>query len=58
MSGHLEYRRLGATLDDAAGEAFDKVARLLDLGYPGGPAVQKAAEAGNPQAFDFPRLAE
>ncbi len=55
MEGHLRYRRLGATLDDAAGEAFDKVARLLGLGYPGGPAIQKAAEGGDPQAFAFPR---
>lgn len=55
IEGHLQYRHLGATLDDAAGEAFDKVARLLDLGYPGGPAIQHAAESGNPNAFDFPR---
>jgi len=55
MSDHLTYQRLGATLDDAAGEAFDKVARLLDLGYPGGPAIQDASETGNPIAFDFPR---
>jgi N6-L-threonylcarbamoyladenine synthase len=55
MRGHGAYERLGATLDDAAGEAFDKVARLLGLGYPGGPAIQKAAEEGNPAAFDFPR---
>lgn len=55
MQGHGCYRRLGATLDDAAGEAFDKVARLLGLGYPGGPAIQHAAEGGNPKAFDFPR---
>jgi len=55
MAGHLTYRRLGATLDDAAGEAFDKVARLLGLAYPGGPAIQEAAEGGNPQAFQFPR---
>jgi N6-L-threonylcarbamoyladenine synthase len=55
MRGHGQYRRLGGTLDDAAGEAFDKVARLLGLGYPGGPAIQKAAEGGNPTAFDFPR---
>ncbi len=52
---HLEYEVLGRTLDDAAGEAFDKVARLMGLGYPGGPAIQKAAEAGNPAAFDLPR---
>lgn len=55
MKGHLEYQRLGATLDDAAGEAFDKVARMLDLPYPGGPSVQKAAEEGDPTAFKFPR---
>jgi N6-L-threonylcarbamoyladenine synthase len=55
MQGHGRYRLLGATLDDAAGEAFDKVARLLGLSYPGGPAVQKAAEGGNPTAFNFPR---
>ncbi|GAA4904039.1 N6-L-threonylcarbamoyladenine synthase [Stackebrandtia albiflava] len=46
---------LGDTADDAAGEAFDKVARLLDLGYPGGPAIQRAAEAGDPEAIRFPR---
>lgn len=55
MKDHLVYQRLGWTLDDAAGEAFDKVARLLDLGYPGGPAIQKAALDGDPRAFDFPR---
>ena len=55
MEDHLSYRRLGATLDDAAGEAFDKVARLLGLPYPGGPSVQKAAEQGNPLAYKFPR---
>lgn len=55
MRGHLQYERLGATLDDAAGEAFDKVARLLGLPYPGGPSVQKAAEGGNPRAIHFPR---
>ncbi len=55
MTDHLTYRRLGATLDDAAGEAFDKVARLLGLPYPGGPSVQKAAENGDPNRFKFPR---
>jgi N6-L-threonylcarbamoyladenine synthase len=55
MSDQLHYRSLGSTLDDAAGEAFDKVARLLGLEYPGGPAIQRAAEGGNPTAFDFPR---
>ena len=46
---------LGDTLDDAAGEAFDKVARLLDLGYPGGPEISRAAVGGDPTAFSFPR---
>jgi N6-L-threonylcarbamoyladenine synthase len=55
IKDHLDYQRLGGTLDDAAGEAFDKVARLLDLGYPGGPKIQKAAEQGNPTAIHFPR---
>jgi N6-L-threonylcarbamoyladenine synthase len=55
MTGHLEYKRLGATLDDAAGEAFDKVARMMGLGYPGGPAIQRAAEGGDPFRFNFPR---
>jgi len=55
VRGHLDYEVLGRTLDDAAGEAFDKVARLIGLGYPGGPAIQQAAEGGNPAAFDLPR---
>lgn len=55
MKGHHEYERLGATLDDAAGEAFDKVARLLGLPYPGGPSIQKAAEHGSATSFTFPR---
>jgi N6-L-threonylcarbamoyladenine synthase len=55
MTDHLEYQRLGSTKDDAAGEAFDKVARLLGLAYPGGPSIQRAAENGNPRAFSFPR---
>lgn len=55
MTDHLTYQRLGSTLDDAAGEAFDKVSRLLELGYPGGPAIQKAAEEGDPNRFKFPR---
>lgn len=55
MEDHLTYTQLGCTLDDAAGEAFDKVARLLDLPYPGGPSIQKASETGNIHAFDFPR---
>jgi N6-L-threonylcarbamoyladenine synthase len=49
------YSVLGRTLDDAAGEAFDKGARLLGLGYPGGPAIDSLARAGDPAAFDFPR---
>ena len=55
MRGPRRYRLMGETLDDAAGEAFDKVARFLGLGYPGGPAIQKAAEKGDPTAFSFPR---
>jgi N6-L-threonylcarbamoyladenine synthase len=55
MQDHLTYERLGGTLDDAAGEAFDKVARLLKLSYPGGPSVQEAAKTGNPLTFKFPR---
>lgn len=50
-----QYHLVGATRDDAVGEAFDKVARLLDLGYPGGPAISKAAEQGNPLGVDLPR---
>jgi N6-L-threonylcarbamoyladenine synthase len=49
------YRTMGETLDDAAGEAFDKVAKVLGLGYPGGPVLSKLAEEGNPAAIDFPR---
>ena len=55
MRDHLQYQMLGGTSDDAAGEAFDKVARLLELGYPGGPSIQKAAMQGNPRAFNFPK---
>src|SRR5215475_5527071 len=51
---HEGHEILGRTLDDAAGEAFDKVARMLGLGYPGGPALQKLAEEGDPQAFEMP----
>lgn len=50
-----DYRRLGESLDDAAGEAFDKTAQLLDLGYPGGPALARLAEQGDPARFHFPR---
>jgi len=55
MRDHGDYAYLGGTLDDAAGEAFDKVGRLLGLPYPGGPAIQKAALRGDPSAFRFPR---
>lgn len=55
MKDHLQYETLGNTLDDAAGEAFDKVARLLGLAYPGGPSIQLAAQTGNPRAFNFPK---
>ena len=51
----LDLRLLGGTRDDAAGEAFDKVASILGLGFPGGPAIERAAMSGNPQAFKFPR---
>ena len=63
--GHTEILRissitddvelLGSTIDDAAGEAYDKVARILGLGYPGGPAIDKLARTGNPKAIRFPR---
>ena len=55
MRDHLTYRLLGTTLDDAAGEAFDKVGRLLGLGYPGGPAIQRAAVAATRHDRVFPR---
>ena len=55
MRDHLQYELLGGTSDDAAGEAFDKIARLLELPYPGGPSIQKAAMQGNPRAFNFPK---
>ncbi|NLX13459.1 MAG: tRNA (adenosine(37)-N6)-threonylcarbamoyltransferase complex transferase subunit TsaD [Phycisphaerales bacterium] len=51
----LDIRLLGCTIDDAAGEAFDKVANILNLGFPGGPVIQRTAERGNPAACDFPR---
>jgi len=55
MDDHLRYRVLGGTIDDAAGEAFDKVARFLGLGYPGGPAIDRLAMDGDPAAVAFPR---
>lgn len=51
----FDYKVVGRTLDDAAGEAFDKVAQVLEIGYPGGPAIQKTATDGNPQAIAFPK---
>ena len=55
MTDHGKFERLGETLDDAAGEAFDKVAKMLGLGYPGGPKVAQLAEGGDAKAFAFPR---
>ena len=55
MTAPGEYRLLGQTIDDAAGEAFDKVARFLGLGYPGGPAIEAIARQGDPTAIAFPR---
>ena len=55
MEDHLRYRVLGATLDDAAGEAFDKVARFIGLGYPGGPAIDRLSVQGDPRSIAFPR---
>ena len=55
MEGHGKYRLLGQTIDDAAGEAFDKVARYLGLGYPGGPVIDRLAMEGDPSAIRFPR---
>lgn len=55
MRGHHDFVELGSTRDDAAGEAFDKVARLLDLGYPGGPAIEKTAKNGDPSKIPLPR---
>lgn len=55
VEGIGSYKKLGSTIDDAAGEAFDKVAKMLGLGYPGGPAVEKMADKGNPNRFSLPR---
>lgn len=54
--GPTDFEWLGATIDDAAGEAFDKVAQILGLPYPGGPAIEQVALSGDPKAFDFPRV--
>lgn len=55
VEGVGKFRRLGTTIDDAAGEAFDKVAKMLGLGYPGGPAIERAAKTADAKRFDFPR---
>lgn len=55
VKGVDEFERLGTTIDDAAGEAFDKVAKMLNLGYPGGPMIEKMASVGNPERFILPR---
>jgi N6-L-threonylcarbamoyladenine synthase len=55
VDGHGEYAELGRTRDDAGGEAYDKVAKLMGLGYPGGPAIDRLAREGDPRAIDFPR---
>ena len=55
MRGHGDYTILGRTIDDAAGEAYDKVARYLDLGYPGGPVIDRVSTDGDPASIDFPR---
>ena len=55
VRGELDHHVLGSTLDDAAGECFDKVGKLIGLPYPGGPELDRLAEAGNPRAYDFPR---
>ena len=55
VESYSDFRLIGRAVDDAAGEAFDKVAKALGLGYPGGPIISKLAETGNPKAIDFPR---
>lgn len=54
MKSHIEYETIGQTIDDAAGEAFDKVARIMELGYPGGPEIEKCAKNGNEDAYKLP----
>lgn len=56
VKSYTNYEIIGQTRDDAAGESFDKISRTLGLGYPGGPAIQKASEKGNKEAIDFPRI--
>jgi len=55
IRGHQKFKWIGGTRDDAAGEAFDKAAKMLNLGYPGGPIIERLSRKGNPQAFNFPR---
>lgn len=55
MKNHLSYKKVGETLDDAAGECFDKVAKLLKIGYPGGPIISRLATQGNPDKYNLPR---
>ena len=55
MKNHCQYKKIGQTLDDAAGECFDKTAKLLKIGYPGGPIISRYAEKGNPYKYDLPR---
>ena len=55
VQGLDDYKLIGRTVDDAAGEAFDKVAKILGLGYPGGPEIEKHARGGDPNRFDLPR---
>ena len=55
MNEDLSFKKIGGTLDDSVGEAFDKVSKMLGLGYPGGPIVDTRAQMGNPRVFDFPR---
>lgn len=55
VDGYMKYTELGRTRDDAAGEAYDKVSKLLGLGYPGGPEIDRLANEGDPKAIDFPR---
>lgn len=58
MDDHLSFEKIGKTLDDAAGEAFDKVGRMLGFGYPSGAIIEEVAKSGNPEAFEFPRPME
>jgi N6-L-threonylcarbamoyladenine synthase len=55
VRGLSDYQLIGRTVDDAAGEAFDKVAKMLGLGYPGGPEIERHAQSGDPNRFDLPR---